>query len=281
MQRKEEISKVSRPSLISAAEQEQADRSRILSTLESGIAAPARTRATPRLAWVGMGAVALVLAIGAGAWILQERGDGQPVMADEGALAASAQQMTPQPAAPAHEASAAALIQDDHEAQQAPPPEESLQDMLERPEPASLGDGKVLSEALESPAGLVAGAAAGASAAAAPRARPKPAAAGKPAARGAVKPAKAAGPAASPEQAEAARAQENDVLLLSAVMAHATEDEPAPASAPAPTPKPKQAKPTLARQLAQCERLGKARAAQCRARVCAGRPNSGGCKVRR
>lgn len=291
MQRKDDISKSARPSLLSKAEQEEAARSRILSTLESGPAknGAGNTGATNRKGWI-LGLAVLVLAAGGGLWALQQDGEPEPVTAGSERSVAVTQLGAPEPTAatdgvPQEDGPvSAAIIQEDHAAQQAHAGQESLQAMLDTPAPvpaatgapsAAVGDGNVLSQALESPAGMAAGGAAAAAATAtavvAAKSAPKP----KPKPKPKAKPAKS-----EPKQAETTPEQEKDVLLLSALMAHANagEHEAAPQPAKQSAKKPR---PSLNEQLAQCDKLGKNKAAQCRARVCDGRPNTGACKVRR
>lgn len=271
MQRKDDVSKVSRPSLLSSAEQAEAERSRILSTLESGSASTrgaARPGAGRRL-WIGVGVAVLLVAAGVGIWWAQDSDVSQPVLAEQERdvvvtqLSAATVGTTDGAAGAAPAASTAATILDDGEAQPAPAGHDALQAMLERPgqAPSPAHSDDLLSQALEAPAGLAAAGAVAATGAvkAAPKPRPKPKA--RPAPK-----AEPAEPAPTPEQ-------ENDVVLLSALMAHATAADREPA--------PKKARASLSEQLAQCKKLAKGKAEQCRARVCDGRPNTGGCKVQR
>lgn len=271
MQRKDESPKPSRPSLLTPAQQEEADRNRILSALESGGGAgkPAVKRNRSRVVWAGLGVGALALAVGLGTWVTRETAHSE-VMAS---VAAASKEVPPAPAAPAPapaaagevsadevlaSAAPAAIINEDRAAQQAPVKQESLSEMLNAGgEPAVKPGHDVLSKALETPS---AGAPAPAKSAPKPAPKPKP----KPAAKETKK--APSEPATTPEQ-------ENDIALLSALVAHTQAAERAEA--------PKKPRLSLKEQLAQCKKLGKTKAAECRERVCEGRTKTGDCKVAR
>ena len=273
MQRKDESPKPSRPSLLTPAQQEEADRNRILSTLESGSGAakPAATRGRSPLVWAGLGIALLMIAVGIGTYVTRESAHSEVMTS----VAAASKELppasapAPAPAAPAEvsadevlaSAAPAAVINDDRAAQQAPVKQESLSEMLNaggEPAVAAAKPGHdVLSKALETPS---AGAPAPAKSAAKPVPRPKP----KPVVKETKK--APAEPATTPEQ-------ESDIALLSALVAHAQAAEKAEAA--------KKPKLSLKEQLAQCKKFGKTKAAECRARICEGRTKTGDCKVAR
>lgn len=270
MQRKDESPKSSRPSLLTPAQQEEADRNRILSTLESGSSAgkpgakPAAKRGRSRLAWAAVGVGVLALAAGVGTWLTRETAQGE-VMASVAAASKDVPAQpapaaaAPAPAAPAEvsadevlaSAAPAAVINDDRAAQQAPEKQQSLSEMLNAGgEPAPKAGHDVLSKALETPS----------KSAAKPVAKPKP----KPAVKETKKAPSA--PATTPEE-------ESDIALLSALVAHAQAAERADTA--------KKPKLSLKEQLAQCKKFSKAKAAQCHERICEGRSKTGDCKVAR
>lgn len=269
MQRKDDSPKPSRPSLLTPAQQEEADRNRILSTLESGAAGnpAAKRRGRSPLAWVILGVGGLALLAAFGIWFTREAAHDELLAS----IAESSKDVPPPaPAAvttppPTADVSAdevlatpasAATINDEHAAQQAPEKQQSLSEMLNAggevpPKPTR----DVLSKALETP-----------SAGAAHKSVPKPIAKPKP--KPAVKDAKKL-PTEPPNSVE----QENDIALLSALVAHAQAEERANA--------PKKAKLSLKEQLAQCKKFTKNKAAQCRERICEGRSKSNECKGNR
>lgn len=269
MQRKDDSPKPSRPSLLTPAQQEEADRNRILSTLESGGGAgkPAARRGPSRYALAAMGLGVLALAVGVGMWVTRETAHDDAmatvVAASKEAPPAPAAAPVPPPAAPAEvsadevlaSAAPAAVINEDRAAQQAPEKQQSLSEMLNAGgEPAPKAGHDVISKALETPS---AGAAPKSVAKAAPKPKPKPV----------VKEVKKAPsePATTPEQ-------ESDIALLSALVAHAQAAERAEAASKKP-------KLSVKEQLAQCKKLSKSKAAQCHERVCEGRTKTGDCKV--
>lgn len=277
MQRKDESPKPSRPSLLTPAQQEEADRNRILSTLESGSGAakPAAKRGRSPLVWAGLGIALLMIAVGIGTYVTRETAHSE-VMTSVAAASkelppatAPAVAAAPAPAAAAEvsadevlaSAAPAAVINDDRAAQQAPEKQESLSEMLnaggQTAAPAAKPGHDVLSKALETPS---AGAPAPAKSAAKPVHKPKP----KPAPKETKK--APAEPATTPEQ-------ESDIALLSALVAHAQAAEKAETA--------KKPRLSLKEQLAQCKKFGKTKAAECRARICEGRTKTGDCKVAR
>lgn len=266
MQRKDESPKPSRPSLLTPAQQEEADRNRILSTLESGVGAgkPAAKRGPSRYAMAAMGLGVLVLAAGVGTWVMRETARDEVmttvVAASKEAPPTPTVAPAPPPAAPAEvsadevlaSAAPAAVINDDRATQQVPEKQQSLSEMLNAGgQPAPKAGHDVISKALETPS-------ASSKIAAKPVPKPKP----KPV----VKEVKKAPsePATTPEQ-------ESDIALLSALVAHAQAAERAEA--------PKKAKLSVKEQLAQCKKLSKSKAAHCHERVCEGRTKTGDCKV--
>jgi hypothetical protein len=254
---------------LTPAQQEEADRNRILSTLESGSGAgkPAAKRGRSRLAWAGLGVALLGMVVGIGAYVTRENAHNEVMTS----VAAASKDLPPAPvpaaaasAAPAEvsadevlaSAAPAAVINDDRAAQQAPVKQESLSEMLNAGgEPAAKPGHDVLSKALETPS---AGAPAPAKSAAKPVPKPKP----KPAAKEVKK--APSEPATTPEQ-------ESDIALLSALVAHAQAADRAEA--------PKKPRLSLKEQLAQCKKFGKTKAAECRERICEGRTKTGDCKV--
>ncbi|WP_156894887.1 hypothetical protein [Janthinobacterium sp. 1_2014MBL_MicDiv] len=228
-----------RPSLLTPAQQAEADRNRILTTLQGGKGGAVAGGATGgRLAVrYGAGAAAALLLLAAGVWLGQRGADAQaPVVAALPAAAATVPDAPP----------AVARIHDEVPAAIDPAPRQSLNDMLTAAPARSAATpaGDVLSKALETPS--------------APAARPA-----KTPARSVPKashpPAKK--PAAKAETAPAAsREEESDIALLAALVAHAQV---------APVPAPPVA--SLQSQLQQCAKLKRTAADACRERVCKGR----------
>lgn len=278
MQRKDDSPKPSRPSLLTPAQQEEADRNRILSTLESGGAGkPAvKRRSRSRWVWAVLGASGLALLVAFGVWFTREAAHDEMLasIADASKDVPSTPAQTPAPAsaavvaAPAAAAAAevsadevlsggpAATINDEHPAQQAPEKQQSLSEMLnEGGQPSNKPSHDVLSKALETPSG-----------AAAHKVAPKPVVKPKP--KPVVKDARKL-PTEPPNSVE----QENDIALLSALVAHAQAVEKANV--------PKKPKLSVKEQLAQCKKFTKSKAAQCRERICEGRSKSNECKGNR
>ncbi|CAM3222181.1 hypothetical protein [Janthinobacterium lividum] len=237
-----------RPSLLTPAQQAEADRSRILNHLEGG-KRPAPVplggrRASRWPVWGGMLAGALLL-LATGAWLGQRE-----TAAVEDPVLRSTAPAAETPAAATAPVTAAASIREE---EQPPPPRQSLSEMLGADLPAPVpapvpGPRDVLSKALESPQ----------------KSAPKPARAPqkKPPAKP-LKPADKAKPAATPEQ-------ESDVALLAALVSHAQAGTP-----------PKKAPSSLQAQLQQCSKLKPAAADSCRQRTCAGRTGKPLCKAAR
>ena len=244
-----------RPSLLTPAQQAEADRSRILSHLEGGRRpAPAPhdgRRASRWPVWAGMLAGAMLL-LATGAWLGQREtaAVAEPVSAGT----APAPETAVVAAAPVI---AAASIREE---EQQSLPRQSLSVMLDAdlpaaaPVPAAVpasvpGSREVLSKALESPQ----------KSAAKPVRAPQKKPPVKP-----LKPAdREARPAATPEQ-------ESDVALLAALVSHAQAGAP-----------PGQAPSSLQIQLQQCSKLKPAAADRCRQRTCAGRTGKPLCKAAR
>lgn len=247
-----------RPSLLTPAQQAEADRNRILTKLEGGkSAAPDTGKRGGRLAaWSAM-AVAALLLLGAGAWLGQRDGATTVDAAAETAAAsvsarpAAAVAKPDAPEAP-NTAPTAANINEE-----APPPRQSLSEMLGAGTPAEASKASkaapaasdILSRALETPANSA----------------PKPvhAPVKKPVAKP-VRPAPPATKATTPEQ-------DNDVALLAALLSHTSRAQQVAA--------PKKAPPTLQAQLQQCGKLKHQAAGQCVARVCAKRADNQQCKA--
>lgn len=229
-----------RPSLLTPAQQAEADRNRILTTLQGGKAG-AVAGGTPggRLAVrYGAGVAAALLLLAVGVWLGQRGADGQmPVSTALPDAVATVPQAPPE----------VARIHDEAPAAVDPAPQQSLNDMLTAAPvriPAAAPAGDVLSKALETPS-------APAARAARTPARSVPKAAQPPA----KKPAAKAEPAPT-----ASREEESDIALLAALVAH-TQVAAVPAAPVA----------SLQSQLQQCARLKRAAADACRERVCKGR----------
>ncbi|MET3132984.1 hypothetical protein AAKU55_003266 [Oxalobacteraceae bacterium GrIS 1.11] len=231
--------KTSRPSLLSAAQQAEADRSRILTNLEGTVAAgkPARARGSRKILWSGVGMVALAMMVGAGVW-LNDDGDQDPVETPRAHRAPSTA-TTGAPITDAHvaDAHAAATIHDEVVTE----PRQTLREMLTGgPKPAPKTGGDILSKALEG-APQEAGAKPESSAHVAARAA-------QPAARDKV---------AHPKASQAVLETDSDVTLLAALVAHAQANFGG-----------KKAVGTAA-QLLECKKMSGAEAELCRARACA------------
>ncbi|MGK5058592.1 hypothetical protein ACQ4WY_16775 [Janthinobacterium sp. LB2P49] len=243
-----------RPSLLTQTQQVEADRNRILTTLEGGnIGSSAKARRGSLALRGGMGAAAaLLLLLAAGVW-LGQRGERA---GDDDALAAPLSLPVATTAPAAVEApSAVASIRDEA-------PQQSLSEMLDAGAAATAATaaarnasaahpGDVLSKALETPS--------------------PPAAASKPvskqvakAPRPAAKKPPAKGPAATP----ARRAEDSDIALLSALLAHAQA-----------APAPKKTASGLRAQLQHCATLKPDAALACRARACQGHGDNAQCKA--
>jgi len=285
LQRKDKTFSNGPPSLLTPAQQAEAERNRILSTLEasggkrSSPSAPgARHGSRAPWMWALSGLLVAAVAGGAGLWYGQQREPSVPMI-----VAAAAPEVVAQTdlaaigaVAPAVGEPATAIIEDDHQARSAPLPDvqPSLSEMLaaEPPAPPAGGaTGDVLSQALEAPTGAALAAAAAAPVvakvaasktdrASAP-AKPKP-----PVKRvAAVKSAPKAVPKPAP-------APDGDVMLLSALIAHAQASEPAPQA---------RTRASLEHELAYCKKQPKAELAACRKRACDGRATAAACKVKR
>ncbi len=236
-----------RPSLLTPAQQAEADRNRILSHLEGGRRpAPVPNEGKRRSRFVVWGAILMgaVLLLATGAWLGQRE-----TVAEEAPLLASTAPAPPAP--PADTVSAAASIREE---EQPALPQQSLSEMLDAdlplPVPAPVpvhGTRDLLSKALETPQ----------------KSAPKPARAPqkKPPVKP-LKPAEPAKPAVTPEQ-------ESDVALLAALVSHGQAGT-APKKAPPPS---------LQAQLQQCSKLKPAAADSCRQRTCAGRTDKPQCKA--
>ena len=187
---------VSRPSLLSAAQQAEADRNKILTHLEGGAAGKWSQGRTAVVVGIGL----LALAAAGGAWLGVDQGQ-----AGKQAVPAFAVAAVPAPAAaPAH---AAATIHDEQAPVLATAPQQprpTLDEMLNA-SPASGTNANVLSNALEAPS-------------AAEPAAPK---AGGPASKNTAskqKPVRKPGPPT--------HESDSDVALLAALLVHAQANSP-------------------------------------------------------
>lgn len=281
MQGQDKSPKSSRPSLLTPAQQAEAERNRILSTLESSGTAQKGTTGRPAWRWGALAAA--VLALGAGAFYATQQDGDAPTVARAVPVAPLAP-LAPAPAAvagvPAAAAPATATIEDQAPAADPAKPRQSLSDMLgDTPAAAPAPTKNVLSQALEAPAAKPAG---------------KPA--NKESGKGATKPAstkKSDAKATRTDQktekhpfakdvagkdvagkevaGKGGAAPDGDVALLSALIAHDHAGD-----APAAMVKPRL---SLDQQLAACAGMKGAKAARCHRRVCEGRSKTGGCKV--
>ncbi|WP_152598639.1 hypothetical protein [Janthinobacterium sp. RA13] len=236
-----------RPSLLTQAQQAEADRNRILTTLEGGnTGSPVRARRGSLALRGGMGAVAaLLLLLAAGIWLGQR---GERAGDDAAPLPLPAATAAPAAVAPPP---AVASIHDEA-------PQQSLSEMLDAgatatAATAAAGNARaahpddVLSKALETPS-------------------PPPAAV-KPAVK-APRPAAKKPPVKGPAATPARRAEDSDVALLSALLAHTQA-----------APVPKKTASGLRTQLQQCAALKRDAAVACRARACQGHAGNAQCKA--
>lgn len=276
----------SRPSLLSAEQQGEADRQRILSGLDnkpSLTTAGAQKARSGAVKWVAVGAAVLALTAGAGVWLVSE-GEKEIVLAGTAPLPATpapSVPLAPEPAEhamPGEEVSTAAILEDTPvmaekvAAPVAVPPEE-IKSLLEKGLPAPVkrpvGMPLVLADAPPY-AGALPAAAPAKPAVKAPAKAAKPAlkpAAAKAAPRKPVATAKsdpkARTKAAAPVKKKPAPAKpvarvNSDEALLAALVAHSKATQPKRVSA-------------AAAKLKQCKTLGSiADAEQCRAQLCAG-----------
>lgn len=243
-----------RPSLLTQAQQAEADRNRILTTLEGGNTGSSAGSRRGRLSLrKGMGAgAALLLLLAAGVWLGQR---GERVGDDDGPAAPIALPVAT--AAPAIvEAPPAVASIHDEASPGAAAPRQSLSDMLDAGADATAAaagnasaahPGDVLSKALETPS--------------------PPAAAAKQVAR-AARPAAQKTPAKNPAATPARRAEDSDIALLSALLAHAQA-----------APAPKKTAAGLRAQLRQCAALKRDAAVACRARACQGHGDNALCQA--
>lgn len=272
MLRKDKISSRGAPSLLTSAQQAEAERNRILSTLEATdgerkrapkAASGAQAGPAARTPWVWLmfGLVVAAIAGGAGLWYGQRSVAPPPNSAPVPAAST----------APAAGDAGAATIQDDGAAHANAATGQSLSEMLEtapaapamataQHDAAPGAGGDVLSQALEAPDGTALAAAAAVPAVV--KAAPKPVAKTAPAKPKPVKQVATRKAAPAP--------QDTDAVLLSALIAHAHAAEA-----------PKKARPSLEQELKACRKQPKADLAACRERACEGRSNVGLCKVQR
>jgi len=287
--RKDKIPTRGAPSLLTPAQQAEAERNRILSTLEATDGERKRTpkaarplEATPAArtpwAWLVFGVMVAIVAGGAGLWYGQRSVPASPLVMAAAAPSPSQPEAAPAPTPAATAAPAqvsAATIQDESPAHAGAAGGQSLSEMLEAapavaptspPHNAPAGaDSDMLSQALEAPSG-----AALAAAAAVPALLKAERKTVKTAQKAPAKPKPAPRRVAAKKAAPAAP-QDTDAVLLSALIAHANAAEP-----PA-----KKARPSLEQELKACRSGSKAALAACRERACEGRSNVGLCKVQR
>lgn len=250
MQSSDERSKgAGRPSLLTPAQQAEADRNRILTKLEHGKTQPrpAVVRAPRRLAW---GVLALALIGGAAAWMMDE--PAPAVVAVAGTAPVPAAVPAPVPAATIHDEPRAAGAPPTEVA--AKPARDDLRLVLEEgpapktpaPAPAKAGADD-LRDALE------------ATPAAKKTVAPKPAVkAVKAAPKPPAKPVAKAVAKDAPRKVPARATPDGDLALLSALVAH-TQSSRASDNARA-----------LKRELKACRRLKGNQARDCREEVCLG-----------
>ena len=279
--KREDSPKRSRPSLLTPAQQAEADRHRILSQLETGKAGKPAVRRKKSLVWVGAGALAVAIAVIFGVWANHDDAGDAHLAAVSAAATGGSAVPAPAPAVPAaaaaqtassdvsadevlSSAAPAAVIQEDRAAQ-AQDKKQSLGEMLENNSEAAVSpaagkhDPNMLSSALETPSAN--------------------AAASQPAHKAVVKEkpkAKPATVAKTPRPKEKEKTtpeEENDIALLAALVAHTQSEERR-------AEPPKKPRVSLDEQLNQCRKLSKTKAAQCHERVCEGRSKTGGCKVK-
>ena len=242
-----------RPSLLTQAQQAEADRNRILTTLEGGnTGSSARSRRGRLSLRKGMGAgAALLLLVAAGVWLGQR---GERAGDDDGLAAPVALPVATTAPAAVEAPPAAASIRDEAPSGAAVP-QQSLSDMLDAGAAATAAasnasathPGDVLSKALETPS--------------------PPAAAAKQVAR-AARPAAKKTPAKVPAATPARRAEDSDIALLSALLAHAQA-----------APAPKKTAAGLRAQLRQCAALKRDAAVACHARACQGHGDNAQCQA--
>jgi hypothetical protein len=280
--RKDKISSRGAPSLLTPAQQAEAERNRILSTLEAsgGKRSPKSPADAPRAArapwiWALSGLLVAVLAGGAGLWYGQQGSDGAPVVASRAVVDPVPHTVAVPVVEPIADAPATATIEDDKPAQAGADVQPSLSDMLAA-EPASApgtrpangASGDVLSQALEAPSGTALAAAAAAPVVTKAVSRPTPAAApAKP-----KLPAKQVAAAKPKPKPTPAAPPDGDVMLLSALIAHAQAAEPTGG---------KKARASLEQELAYCKKQTRMPLAACQARACDGRATAAACKVKR
>ena len=178
MQRQDEGRKAGRPSLLTPAQQAEAERNRILTTLESGRGAgkSAGQRERRRPSWLVVGLGALALLVAAGVWVTRDASQEHllasvasvAAVSKDDAVTATAGADAAAPAAPggttataasssevtADEVLAAnsATINDDKSTQAAPDKQPSLNEMLSAGAAPAKADHDELSKALETSA---------------------------------------------------------------------------------------------------------------------------------
>jgi hypothetical protein len=257
LQSSEESSKRSaRPSLLTPAQQAEADRNRILTKLEHGKAQPPAAASKPRrpLAWGAAGLLALA-AIGGGAfWTAGDQPEAAPTVLAAAAVApVRAVEPEPVPAAAIHDEPAAAKSTHD-----------DLRNALEEGAVAAKKPESTLAKAM--PDDLRSALEEGTAIKKTPA--PKPAAAAtkvaaKPAVKPATKPAVKPAPKPPVRKTPARAAPDSDVALLSALVAHTQA-----------TRGNNEGSRALRNELKACRRLSGAKARDCREEACLGQDRS-------
>lgn len=253
MQSSEESSKrAARPSLLTPAQQAEADRNRILTKLEHGkTQPPARTRRPRRpLAWGAAGLLALAVSGGAAFWATGDQPEAAPApLAAAAVMPASPVTPEPVPAATIHDEPAGAK-----------PAHDDLRSALEEGTVGAKTPEPKLAKAL--PDDLRSALEEGTAVKKAPPAKPtvaSPKAAPKPAVKPAAKPA----PKPAPRKTPARDAPDSDVALLSALVAHTQASRGNNEGSRA-----------LRNELKACKRLTGAKARDCREEACLGQDRS-------
>jgi hypothetical protein len=254
-----------KPSLLTPAQQAEADRNRILTKLEHGRADVAGAKGSRNriLAWGGVSVAAVALLTGGGLWLFGERTAEVPHQVSYAVTPAPA--VAPSSPSPAgvDAGASAAVIHDEVPGAVTPV------------------------VALAAPAQPVAATAAGGPLDAAPAPKPGPADLKAALENGSVdaksKPARLAGSPTRPSgktrpstesrrHAVAAEQQDSDVALLSALVAHTHAGRAAEEPAPPPAPKPRTR--SVKDELKSCGKLKSKKARQCRVEACSGHHKS-------
>ena len=273
MQSSEESSKRSaRPSLLTPAQQAEADRNRILTKLEHGKTAPRAPARRPRrpLAWGAAGLLVLAVLGGAAFWMADDQPDAAPTVLAAAVAPARAVEPEPAPAAAIHDEPLAATPGNGATAAAtaAKPAPDDLRSALEEgatviklpaAKPAK-ADPDDLRSALEE-GSAVKERPVPRTTASNPKVVVKPAA--KPVAKTAAKPAAKPAPKAAPRKEPARAKPDSDVALLSALVAHSQA-----------TRGNSEGSRALREELKACKRLKGSKARDCREEACLGQDRS-------